>query len=266
MSVIDERRSHLLEKEAAERSAKIDGHGNESKRVAGEQPVARRAGTYPVTIGNHTLYFPEVVPETPGAVYQYAKRAADVTISAVLLLFLLLPFAIIAAIIFLEDGGSVFYYQTRVGRDGKHFRFYKFRSMVRNADAIKAQLAAQNEATGPIFKMRNDPRITRVGRVLRRYSIDELPQLVNVLAGQMSLIGPRPHLPSEVARYTEAQSARLKAQPGLLCFREVFGRSDVSFDQWIELDILYIRYRSFQTDMRILARLVPAILSAEGAY
>ena len=270
MSVMDERRTHLLEKEAAaERLSRIDGFAVESRplnHIKAESSVACPAGMYPVTIGGRTLHFPIEVPAAPGAAFELGKRSADVVISTVLLLVLLPFLALVAILIFLEDGGSVFYYQTRVGRHGKHFRFYKFRSMVRNADAIKAELAAENEATGPIFKMRNDPRITRIGRYLRRYSIDELPQLVNVLFGQMSLIGPRPHLPSEVALYDDHQRARLDAQPGLLCFREVFGRSDVSFDQWIELDLLYIRYRSFLTDMRILSRIVPAILSAEGAY
>jgi lipopolysaccharide/colanic/teichoic acid biosynthesis glycosyltransferase len=137
--------------------------------------------------------------------------------------------------------------------------------MVRNADAIKGQLESHNEAVGPIFKMKNDPRVTNIGRILRRYSLDELPQLVNVLRGEMSLVGPRPHLPSEVACYTERQGQRLKVQPGLLCFREVFGRSKMSFHEWVELDLLYLEHRSFRTDWRILRRTLPAVLSAEGA-
>jgi lipopolysaccharide/colanic/teichoic acid biosynthesis glycosyltransferase len=174
-------------------------------------------------------------------------------------------FLLIAIAICLEDAGPILYYQTRVGKNGDLFRFYKFRSMVRNADEIKAQLEAQNEAIGPIFKIRNDPRVTRVGRVLRRYSLDELPQMVNVLRGEMSLVGPRPHLPKEVECYTGRQIKRLTVQPGLLCFREVFGRSKMTFEEWVDLDLLYIEHRSFRTDAQILMRTIPAILSAEGA-
>jgi lipopolysaccharide/colanic/teichoic acid biosynthesis glycosyltransferase len=182
-------------------------------------------------------------------------------------LILLFPVLLLVGLaIVLEDGGPVLYYQSRVGQNGKLFRFYKFRSMVKNADAIKEQLAALNEADGPIFKMKNDPRITRVGRFLRRSSVDELPQFINVLRGEMSLIGPRPHLPREVDLYAGRQQQRLLVQPGLVCLREVHGRSNLTFDQWVELDLLYIQNRSICTDLSILARLVPAVLKGDGAY
>ncbi|MES2459918.1 MAG: sugar transferase [Armatimonadota bacterium] len=203
---------------------------------------------------------------TPSMTYLVCKRLFDVTlaIGALILLFPLL--LVVGFAIFLEDGGPILYYQSRVGRDGKPFRFYKFRSMVKNADAIKEQLAALNEADGPIFKMKNDPRITRVGRLLRRSSVDELPQFINVLRGEMSLIGPRPHLPREVALYVDSQQQRLLVQPGLVCLREVHGRSNLTFDQWVELDLLYIQNRSIRTDLSILARLIPAVLKGDGAY
>lgn len=202
----------------------------------------------------------------PGISYLVCKRLFDVTLAmgALILLFPLL--LLVALAIVLEDGGPILYYQSRVGRDGKPFRFYKFRSMVKNADAIKEQLAALNEADGPIFKMKNDPRITRVGRFLRRSSIDELPQFINVLRGEMSLVGPRPHLPREVDLYVDRQQQRLLVQPGLVCLREVHGRSNLTFDQWVELDLLYIQNRSVCTDLSILARLVPAVLKGDGAY
>ena len=204
--------------------------------------------------------------ESPGASYLLCKRLFDVTlaIGALILLFPLL--LLVGMAIFLEDGGPILYYQSRVGRDGKVFRFYKFRSMVKNADAIKEQLAALNEADGPIFKMKNDPRITRVGRFLRRSSVDELPQFINVLRGEMSLIGPRPHLPREVDLYEERQQNRLSVPPGLVCLREVHGRSNLTFEQWVELDLLYIQNRSICTDLSILLRLVPAVLKGDGAY
>lgn len=219
-----------------------------------------------VSVGERSITLPSCPRCQQGITYHASKRVGDVTCASLAVLFLAAPLMLVALLIWLEDRGPVFYYQTRVGKDGRHFRFYKFRSMVTNADAIKAELAARNEADGPIFKMRNDPRITRIGRLLRRSSVDELPQLINVLRGEMSLIGPRPQLPREVELYTSTQRNRLLVQPGLLCLREVFGRSTVSFDQWIELDLLYIERRSVQTDLWILRQILPAVVRAEGAY
>lgn len=202
----------------------------------------------------------------PGISYFICKRLFDVTLAIGALILLFPVLLLVGVAIILEDGGPVLYYQSRVGRNGKVFRFYKFRSMVKNADAIKEQLAALNEADGPIFKMKNDPRVTRVGRFLRRSSVDELPQFINILRGEMSLIGPRPHLPREVELYEERQQNRLCVPPGLICLREVHGRSNLTFDQWVELDLLYIQNRSIGTDFSILLRLIPAVLKGDGAY
>lgn len=202
----------------------------------------------------------------PGASYLVCKRLFDVTLAMGALILLFPVLLLVGLAIVLEDGGPILYYQSRVGRNGKPFRFYKFRSMVKNADAIKEQLATLNEADGPIFKMKNDPRVTRVGRFLRRSSVDELPQFFNVLRGEMSLIGPRPHLPREVDLYVGRQEQRLLVQPGLVCLREVHGRSNLTFDQWVELDLLYIQNRSIGTDLSILAQLVPAVMKGDGAY
>jgi lipopolysaccharide/colanic/teichoic acid biosynthesis glycosyltransferase len=201
----------------------------------------------------------------PGA-YDVTKRLIDVLAASAALTLLLPAFAVIAVCIWCEDRGPVIYRQTRVGRDGRVFRFYKFRTMVRDADRLKAMLLAQNEADGPIFKMRHDPRVTRVGRFLRARSLDELPQFFNVLRGDMSLVGPRPHLPSEVAHYTPRQRTRLSVQPGLICLREVQGRSRLTFEEWVESDLDYIGRRSLRTDAGILLRAVPAVLKGEGAY
>jgi lipopolysaccharide/colanic/teichoic acid biosynthesis glycosyltransferase len=198
--------------------------------------------------------------------YPAAKRTLDVTVSSIGLVLLAPVFLLIALLIWAEDGGTVFYVHNRVGRNGRLFPFYKFRSMVPNADALKEKLAALNEATGPVFKIRHDPRITRIGRILRKTSLDELPQLWNVLRGDMSLVGPRPHLPSEVARYREDQRVRLSVAPGLICLREVTGRSNLTFERWIETDLLYIQSRSLSTDLKILWRAIPAILKGDGAY
>jgi lipopolysaccharide/colanic/teichoic acid biosynthesis glycosyltransferase len=218
-----------------------------------------------VKMGDYTLSLPYRNGD-PGFAYETVKRTLDVVLASAALFALFPVFVAVAAAIYLEDRGPIFFFQTRVGKNGTHFKFFKFRSMVQNADQIKAELEEQNEAVGPIFKMKNDPRITRVGRFIRRYSLDELPQLLNVLSGDMSLVGPRPHLPKEVAMYTPRQEDRLRVQPGLLCFREVFGRSKMDFEQWVELDLLYIEHRSLWTDLRILLRTIPAVLSAEGAY
>ena len=154
----------------------------------------------------------------------------------------------------------------RVGKDGRHFSMLKFRSMGVGADSRLAELAGQNEASGPLFKIKADPRVTRVGRVLRRYSLDELPQLFNVLGGDMSLVGPRPPLPAEVAEYEEWQLGRLRAVPGLTGLWQVSGRSEVPFHDMVRLDLHYIRNWSLALDFEILLRTVPAVISSRGAY
>jgi lipopolysaccharide/colanic/teichoic acid biosynthesis glycosyltransferase len=195
------------------------------------------------------------------------KRLLDITVSVAAILMLSPIFIITALAIPLEDPGPVFYFQTRVGRNGRHFKFYKFRSMVMNADKIKEQLAEQNEsAAGVIFKMKKDPRITKTGRIIRKFSIDELPQLLNVLKGDMSLVGPRPPLPNEVAEYTLEQRKRLHVIPGITCLWQVSGRSDIPFTDQVRLDLQYIQSAGIINDIRLLLKTIPAVLSGRGAY
>jgi len=174
--------------------------------------------------------------------------------------------AVIAVAIKLDSEGPVFYRQQRVGKDGRLFQMVKFRSMHQNADARLAQLRAANEALGPMFKIRDDPRVTRVGRILRRSSLDELPQLLNVLHGEMSLVGPRPPLPSEVEQYEDWQLGRLRARPGMTGLWQVSGRSEVSFQDMVRLDLHYIRNWSLSLDFEILWQTFPAVLGNRGAY
>lgn len=194
------------------------------------------------------------------------KRILDIVVSAVALILLSPVMACVAIFIAIEDGTPVFYRQLRVGQHGREFLFTKFRSMRRDADAIKQHLSSQNEAGDVIFKMANDPRVTRVGRAIRRLSIDELPQLWLVLSGTMTLVGPRPHLPKEVDAYSTLQKSRLQGKPGLLCLREVTGRSRLTFSEWVDLDLEYLRHRSILLDCWVLLRVIPAVLKAEGAY
>ncbi len=198
--------------------------------------------------------------------YVVVKRSLDIILASIALLLLLPLLMIISCIICITDQGPIIYCQKRVGRYGQHFMFFKFRSMVTNADALKTQLSAHNEATGPIFKMRNDPRITPIGRFLRKTSLDEIPQLWNVLKGDMSLVGPRPHLQSEIDAYPDYPTERLSVIPGLICYREIQGRSGLSFERWLELDLEYVRKQSLKTDLNILLRAIPAILMGRGAY
>ncbi len=195
------------------------------------------------------------------------KRAMDLTASGLGLLFLSPLFALLALLIKLEDGGPVIFRQQRVGLRGRLFPMYKFRSMVLNADQIKDQLLAANEMQGGvIFKMKNDPRVTRIGRVLRKFSLDELPQLWNIFVGDMSLVGPRPPVPREVAEYTVEQRQRLLAKPGLTCFWQVQGRSNIDFEGQVRLDMQYVRSESFWLDLKLLLKTVPAVLFGKGAY
>lgn len=194
------------------------------------------------------------------------KRSLDILITAPVIVLLSPVFILLSLAIVTTSRGPVFYSQNRVGKDGKLFRFYKFRSMRKSADYEKPELVALNEAAGPIFKIRNDPRITRVGRMIRRLSLDELPQLFHVVSGKMTLVGPRPHLPEEVAAYTDRERRRLTVKPGITCIWQVSGRADIDFDQWIEMDLRYIDEWSLGLDMGLLARTIPAVLTGRGAY
>ena len=195
------------------------------------------------------------------------KRVLDLTVSFAAMILLLPVLTLTALFIWIENPGPVFYVQTRVGRNGRHFRFYKFRSMIVNSDKLKQELLARNESSdGIIFKMKRDPRITRVGRVIRKFSIDELPQLFNVLKGDMSLVGPRPPLPNEVEKYTLEDRKRLHVIPGLTCLWQVSGRSDIPFTDQVKLDMEYIQSSSFLNDIILLLKTVPAVLTGRGAY
>ncbi len=195
------------------------------------------------------------------------KRLFDIICSVLLLTMLIPVFIITAAAIVLENPGPVFYSQVRVGRNGRHFNFYKFRSMIVGADKIKDELADQNQSSdGVIFKMKDDPRITKVGKFIRKFSIDELPQLLNVLQGTMSLVGPRPALPKEVQLYTLEQRKRLHAIPGITGIWQVSGRSDIPFTGQVQLDLQYIRSSSVFTDIMILLKTIPAVFTGKGAY
>ena len=172
----------------------------------------------------------------------------------------------IAIAIKVDSPGRVIFVQERVGLHGRRFRFYKFRSMHVDAEQRLAEVQSKNEVLGPVFKMRRDPRVTKVGAFLRRTSLDELPQLVNVLKGDMSLVGPRPPLPREVEHYRPNDMVRLSVRPGLTCLWQIRGRSNVSFEQWMEYDREYVRRMSLWVDVTILMRTVVAVLSMRGAY
>ena len=197
----------------------------------------------------------------------FIKRVFDAAVSFLLLILFSPLFALTALCIRLESKGPVFYSQTRVGTDGRHFRFFKFRSMVDGANDMKAELMEDNESgDGVIFKMKKDPRVTRVGGFIRKFSIDELPQLFNVLIGDMSLVGPRPATPEEVAQYTLEQRKRLHATPGITCIWQVSGRSEIPFERQVQLDIEYIKSTSISNDIVILLKTIPAVLAGKGAY
>lgn len=194
------------------------------------------------------------------------KRMLDISVSALMILILSPLLLATALAIKLTSPGSVFFFQTRVGLNGKTFKIIKFRSMHRDAEARQAELLAQSDRSGVCFKQKKDPRITAVGRVIRRYSIDELPQLFNVLKGEMSLVGPRPALPSEVAAYPSNALRRLKALPGITGVWQVSGRANISFEEMVEMDIEYANSASLSRDLALLLLTIPAVLSARGAY
>lgn len=195
----------------------------------------------------------------------FIKRVLDMVVSLLVIVLLLPLWIILPLVIRLDSPGPAIFSQTRVGRNGRLFRVFKFRSMVKNAEALRQSLQHLNEMDGPVFKVKNDPRLTRIGGFLRRTSLDELPQLFNVLMGDMSLVGPRPPLPEEVSHYGDAQRKRLSIKPGITCLWQVSGRNEIKFDEWMRLDLQYIDHWSLLLDLKILCKTVLAILTRKGA-
>lgn len=197
--------------------------------------------------------------------YCFLKRTMDVVCAAIGLIVLSPIFLIVAILIRLESKGNPIFSQVRVGKEGKRFKMYKFRSMVVNAEELKDKLRDKNEMCGPMFKMKEDPRVTKIGKFIRKTSIDELPQLVNVLKGEMSLVGPRPSLPKEVIEFEDWMMERLRVKPGLTCYWQVSGRSDIGFEEWMELDVKYVRERNTLIDIILVFKTFGVFLGDEHA-
>ena len=184
--------------------------------------------------------------------YCFFKRIMDIVCSLIGLIALSPVLFIVAFAIKIESKGSIVFMQERVGENGSKFNMYKFRSMVQNAEKLKEKLTDKNEMDGPMFKMKEDPRVTKIGKFIRKTSIDELPQLVNILKGEMSLVGPRPSLPSEVMKFEKWMKKRLEVKPGLTCYWQVAGRNDIEFKEWMELDLKYVEERSTLVDIKLI--------------
>lgn len=197
--------------------------------------------------------------------YAAAKRMVDIVISLCALIVGFPIFLIVALLVKCTSRGPVLFKQSRVGVGGRLFPCFKFRSMYIDAEARKAELQHLNEVSGPVFKIKKDPRITPVGRFIRKFSLDELPQLLNVLFGDMSIVGPRPPIPAEVRKYSPKQLGRLAVKPGLTCLWQIRGRSSIGFDRWVELDLEYIETMSFWGDLKLIVETVPAVLTGRGA-
>ncbi|RYL95180.1 sugar transferase [Sporolactobacillus sp. THM7-4] len=220
---------------------------------------------YNVTIGKSSEKLNEKIENQK--LYLFTKRAMDLVGSLLGLILLSPVFLLIALLIKLEDPkGKIIFRQIRVGKNGQTFYIYKFRSMVANAEQLLNKLLDKNETTGAMFKMRDDPRVTRIGHFLRKTSLDELPQLINVLKGEMSLVGPRPPLPREVEKYSEYDQQRLLIKPGCTGLWQVSGRSNVGFHQMVELDINYIKHRNIKLDIKIMLKTCLMLLGSKDAY
>jgi len=208
----------------------------------------------------------KAVYQRKSLVYRFLKRLFDILLPCIALICLSPVFLVTAIAIKLEDGGPVFFTQLRAGKDLKVFKMYKFRSMYVNADTKLAELLKDNEQTGHAFKIKNDPRITKVGKFIRKVSIDELPQLINIIKGDMSIVGPRPILPWQMEECNEYEKQRLIVQPGLTCYWQIGGRANIKWEEWVELDLDYIQDMSLWTDLKIIIKTIPAVFDSEGAY
>ncbi len=211
-----------------------------------------------------TLKYSDVTPRG-GIAYRIIKRTIDIVLSLIGLVLLLIPMALIATIIFISDRGNPFFSQVRMTSHGKTFKMYKFRSMCIDAEKRFAEVQKENQSDGLAFKSDDDPRITKIGKFIRKTSIDELPQLINILKGDMSIIGPRPPLPREVVLYTPEQMKRLLVKGGLSCICQVEGRSDMEFDKWVESDIEYVKKRSIFLDISLFFRTIAVVIAGKGA-
>lgn len=199
-------------------------------------------------------------------IYKWVKRAFDVVAAFVALVLLSPVFLITAIAIFVEDGGPIFFTQQRAGKDMQSFKIYKFRSMYKNAEDLFEKMQEQNEQTGHAFKIKDDPRITHVGKFIRRYSIDELPQLFNIIKGDMSVVGPRPILYEQMEACNAYEKQRLVVKPGLTCYWQGCGRAKIKWEQWVELDLKYIQDMSIKKDIELIIRTFPAVFGQDGAY
>lgn len=198
-------------------------------------------------------------------IYEFLKRSLDI-IASICGLILLSPVLLIVSILIkMESKGPIFFMQKRIGLNGKEFNMYKFRSMVVNAEELKEKLKDKNEMSGPMFKIKDDPRITKVGKFIRKTSIDELPQLVNVLKGEMSLVGPRPSLPDEVKEFEKWMLRRLNVKPGITCYWQVMGRNKIGFEDWMRLDVKYVNERSFWLDIKLIFKTFFVLFGDENA-
>ena len=272
-----------LERELAKRALDevyIAGHATrEGPEMQEAVRVCERFGT-PFALPASEFRFQRATPADPKAirdgyvhyvtvrprpVQSALKRLFDIVVSSCVIALLLPLFLIVAVAIKLTSRGPVLFKQERVGLHGGRFHMLKFRSMVDRAEQMRAALEAKNEQTGPVFKMQRDPRITTVGRLIRKVSIDELPQFINVLRGEMAIVGPRPPLPSEVARYEPWQRRRLSVRPGITCVWQVSGRNEISFEQWMYLDMQYIDHWTLTKDLKLILMTLPAVVSGRGA-
>lgn len=198
-------------------------------------------------------------------IYDTSKRCIDVLLSLSGLIILAPLLFLVSILIKLESKGNVIFVQDRIGLNGKTFKMYKFRSMVSNAEDLKKDLIEHNDMKGPMFKMKHDPRITKIGKFIRKTSIDELPQLINVLKGDMSLVGPRPSLPSEVEKFEDWMMERLKVKPGLTCIWQVSGRNNIGFEEWMKLDIKYVKERNMLLDLKLIFKTFFVLFGDEHA-
>lgn len=205
------------------------------------------------------------VREKSTTLYDISKRLIDIIGSTFGIICLSPIFLVVSILIKKESKGPIIFSQDRVGKDNTRFKMYKFRSMVQNAEELKEKLQEQNEMSGPMFKMKEDPRVTKIGKFIRKTSIDELPQLINVIKGDMSLVGPRPSLPKEVEQFESWMMERLDVKPGLTCYWQVSGRNNIDFEDWMKLDIKYVREKSILTDIKLIFKTVFVLFGDENA-